>query len=54
MAELQAKGMQYNELGAAELRRIGQTVKPVTDRLAAGYDAEMVKLYQAELAKLPR
>lgn len=54
VAELQAKGMQYNELGAAELRRIGQTVKPVTDRLAAGYDAEMVKLYQAELAKLPR
>jgi tripartite ATP-independent transporter DctP family solute receptor len=53
VAELQAKGMQYNELSAAELRRIGQAVKPVTDRLAAGYDAETVKLYQAELAKLP-
>ncbi len=54
VAELQAKGMSYNELSPAEQRRIGQIVKPVTDKLAAGYDPEIVKLYNAELARIHR
>jgi TRAP-type transport system periplasmic protein len=54
VGELQAKGMQYNEVSAAERQRIGQAVKPVTDRMAAAYDAELVRLYQSELARTAR
>ena len=54
VGELQAKGMQYNEVSPAEQRRIGQMVKPVTDKMAASYDPELVKLYQAELIRTAR
>ncbi|MGS5087936.1 TRAP transporter substrate-binding protein [Hydrogenophaga sp. A37] len=54
VGELQAKGMQYNEVSPAEQGRIGQMVKPVTDRMAASYDPELVKLYQSELARTAR
>lgn len=54
VAELQAKGMAYNELSPAEQRRIAQTVKPVTDKLAASYDPAIVKLYNDELARIQR
>lgn len=54
VGELQAKGMQYNEVSAAERQRIGQAVKPVTDRMASAYDAELVRLYQSELARTAR
>lgn len=54
VGELQAKGMLFNELSPLEQRRIGQAVKPVTDKLAASYDAEIVKLYGAELARIQR
>ena len=54
VGELQAKGMQYNEVSPAEQRRIGQMVKPVTDKMAASYDPELVKLYQSELARIAR
>jgi tripartite ATP-independent transporter DctP family solute receptor len=49
--ELQAKGMQYNELAPAEQARMRQIAKPVTDKFAASYDPVMVKLYSDELAK---
>jgi len=52
VGELQAKGMQFNELGAAEQRRMSQAAKPVTDKLAATYDPEIVKLYHQELARI--
>ena len=52
VAELQAKGMQFNELSAAEQRRMSETAKPVTDRLAAAYDPAMVRLYNDELARV--
>lgn len=51
VGELQAKGMAFNEVSAAERQRIGQMVKPVTDKMAAAYDPELVKLYQSELAR---
>ncbi len=54
VTELRAKGMVYNELSRAEQTRMSQIAKPVTDKLAAGYDAATVKLYNDELAKLPR
>jgi TRAP-type transport system periplasmic protein len=49
--ELQAKGMQYNELAPAEQARMRQIAKPVTDKFAASYDPVMVKLYSDELVK---
>ena len=52
VAELQAKGMSFNELSAAEQQRIAQAIKPVTDKLAASYDPAMVKLYNDELARV--
>jgi len=52
VGELQAKGMLYNEPTTAELRRMADIAKPVTDRLAATYDPAMVKLYNDELARL--
>jgi tripartite ATP-independent transporter DctP family solute receptor len=52
VTELQAKGMSFNELSAAEQQRIAQAIKPVTEKLAAGYDPAMVKLYNDELARV--
>jgi TRAP-type transport system periplasmic protein len=52
VAELQAKGMQYNELSGAEQARMAAVAKTVTDRLAAGYDPAIVKLYQDELGRI--
>ena len=52
VGELQAKGMQYNEPSPAERSRMMQAAKPVTDRLAAGYDPAIVKLYNDELARI--
>jgi TRAP-type C4-dicarboxylate transport system substrate-binding protein len=52
VAELQAKGMQFNELASAERARMAQIAKPVTDRMASTYDPAMVKLYNDELARV--
>ncbi len=52
VAELKAKGMQYNELAAAEQARMRQIAKPVIDKFAASYDATLVKLYNDELARI--
>lgn len=52
VGELQAKGMQYNEVAPTEQARMRAIVKPVTDKFAASYDAGIVKLYNDELAKL--
>lgn len=54
VSELQAKGMQYNELSPAEQARMRQIAKPVTDKFAASYDPAIVKLYNDELAKASR
>lgn len=51
-AELVAKGMQVHQVAAAELQRMAQVARPVTDRLAAGYDPELLKLYRDELARI--
>jgi tripartite ATP-independent transporter DctP family solute receptor len=51
VGDLQAKGMQYNEVSAAEQERMRQIAKPVTDKFAATYDPVIVKLYNEELAK---
>lgn len=50
--ELQAKGMQFNEPSKAELQRMSQIVKPVSERLAASYDPAIVKIYTEEVARI--
>jgi len=51
VADLQAGGMQYNEIAPAELAKMAATVKPVTDKFAASYEPAIMKLYNEELAK---
>lgn len=52
LADLQAKGMQFNEVSSAERARMGSIAKPVTDKFAASYDPAIVKLYHSELARI--
>lgn len=52
VGELQAKGLQYNEVSSAEQTRMQQIAKPVIDRFAATYDPAIVKLYNDELARI--
>lgn len=52
VADLQAKGMQYNEIAPAQQARMQAVVKPVTDRFSTSYDPAIMKLYNSELAKI--
>ncbi len=52
VAELKAKGMQQNALPAAELARMRDATKAVTDKFAAEYDQETVKLFRSELERV--
>ena len=52
VGELQSKGLQYNELSAAEQARMQKIAKPVIDRFAATYDPAIVKLYNDELVRI--
>jgi tripartite ATP-independent transporter DctP family solute receptor len=54
VAELQAKGMQYNELSPAEQARMRAVAKPVAEKFAATYDPVLVKLYNDELARVQK
>jgi tripartite ATP-independent transporter DctP family solute receptor len=54
LADLQAKGMVYNEVAPAEQARMRAIVKPVIDKFAASYDPAIVKLYHGELARLQK
>lgn len=54
VGELQAKGMQYNQISPTELKRMVQIAKPVTEKFAASYDPAIVKLYNAELARVSK
>ena len=54
VGDLQAKGMQYNQVPTAELARMRQTAKAVTEKFAATYDQSIVRLYQSELARVTK
>jgi tripartite ATP-independent transporter DctP family solute receptor len=54
VAELKAKGMQYNEMSAAEVGRMQSAVKPIHDKFAAEYDPSLVKTFQAELERVQK
>ena len=44
-------GMQLNEIAPAELARMRDAVKPVTDKYAAQLDPALVKAFHAELER---
>jgi len=52
VAELQAKGMQFNEVAPTEQARMRDIARPVVEKFAASYDPAIVKLYNAELARV--
>jgi len=52
VGDLQAKGLQFNEVAPAEQARMRQIAKPVVDKFAASYDPTLVKLYNDELARI--
>jgi tripartite ATP-independent transporter DctP family solute receptor len=52
VVELQSKGMQFNEVSPAELARMRQVAQPVTQKFAATYNPETVKLYNDELTRI--
>lgn len=54
VAELQAKGMLYNELSPAEQARMRTVAAPVAEKFAASYDPAIVKLYRDELARVSK
>jgi tripartite ATP-independent transporter DctP family solute receptor len=54
LAELKAKGMQVNELAPAELARMRDMLKPVSEKFAASYDPGFVRDFNAEMERIRR
>jgi TRAP-type transport system periplasmic protein len=54
VAELKAKGMQVNELSAAELNRMRLAVKPIYDKFTAEYDPALVRTFRSELERIQK
>ena len=52
VAELRAKGMQVNEIAPAELERMRERTSPIAQRFAAEYDPALVRLFDAEIARI--
>jgi TRAP-type transport system periplasmic protein len=52
LAELQAKGMQFNEISPAEHARMREATKAVSERFSADYDQAKVKLFNSELERI--
>jgi TRAP-type C4-dicarboxylate transport system substrate-binding protein len=52
LAELQAKGMKFNEVPPVELARMREIALPVSQKISATYDPAIVKLYTDELARI--
>ncbi|MEY2954336.1 MAG: hypothetical protein RLZZ401_2423, partial [Pseudomonadota bacterium] len=50
--ELKARGMLYSELSATERDKLRAATRGVTDKFAASYDAEAVKLFRAEVDRV--
>ncbi len=50
--ELEAKGMQINDVPAATLARMRDLTKPVADKFAASYEPATVKIYREEIDKV--
>src|SRR3954470_8658659 len=52
LAELQAKGMQYNPVAPEELERMRKAAQPVVEKISAGLKPETVKLFNDELERI--
>jgi TRAP-type transport system periplasmic protein len=52
VVDLEAAGMQVNELTPAELDRMRETTKPIGERFAAEYDPATVQLFNSELERV--
>jgi len=54
VGELTAKGMQFNEVSAAEQERMRQIAQPVTEKALATYDPAIQKLYASEVERVQK
>lgn len=54
VGELTAKGMQFNDVAAAERERMRAAAKPVTDKALATYDPAIQKLFASEVERVQR
>jgi tripartite ATP-independent transporter DctP family solute receptor len=52
LAALKEKGMQVNELAPAEVARMREVLKPVSDRFAASYDPAFMRDFYAEMDRI--
>ena len=52
VSELQAKGMQFNDVAADQKARMRQIAKPVVDKALATYDPAIQKLYASEIERV--
>ena len=52
LAELQAKGMQYNAVPPEELERMRKAAQPVIDKISAALRPETVKIFNDELDRI--
>ena len=54
LAALKEKGMQVNELAPAEIARMRELLKPVSEKFAASYDPGFVRDFNAEMERVRR
>ena len=52
LAELKAKGMNFNDIAPAEFARMQETTKSVAERFSADFDQGKVKLFNTELERV--
>lgn len=52
VGELVKNGMQFNEVAPAEIQRMQQIAKPVTEKALATYDPAIQKLYASEVERV--
>jgi tripartite ATP-independent transporter DctP family solute receptor len=52
VGELQAKGMQFNDVATDQKARMRQIAKPVVDKALATYDPSIQKLYLTEIERI--
>jgi TRAP-type C4-dicarboxylate transport system substrate-binding protein len=54
LAELQSKGMAYNDISPAELARMRAAVAPIYDKFMSSYEVDVVKLFKSELERVSK
>ena len=54
IGELKAKGMQVNEVPAAELAKMRAEIKPVIDKYSAAYDPAVVSTFRSEVDRVQK